>query len=183
MFWALRRGSVDRLVLLVRRFAGRRHVRLRDRRCCRTSDDQAPQVPVRTSSIRLSASFRGDIVAYGRLAPANGEIRAARGAYRYANIEARVSGERSPQPIDMSARPRRAGPLYLPADARPAQHSIGWCWSATTERSGALARKPHCARQSPLLEAPLLPAAGFTADIHVGRGGTGRRAALRSLWP
>ena len=50
----------------------------------------------------VSASFMGKIVPYGRLAPGeHSQYRAARGAYRYAYIEARVSGERfTLQPID-----------------------------------------------------------------------------------
>src|SRR3712207_7334053 len=45
--------------------------------------------------------------------------------------------------------------------------------------------KRHCLAPSPLLEAPLLPApeAFFRGAVTCGRGGTGRRAALRSLWP
>ena len=39
------------------------------------------------------------------------------------------------------------------------------------------------ARRPALLEAPLLPARGLLGRITCGRGGTGRRAALRSLWP
>lgn len=76
----------------------------------------------------VSVSFMGSIVAYGRLGPGErSQYRAARGAYRYAYIEARVNGERFRlQPIDyVGETPLEPGNYTYRLSLDTAQHSIG----------------------------------------------------------